>query len=63
MCALECSLAVTVSIDEDLAEEIAKQSAWISPNVHDVRVSPGGGGVLYRIDLQAADVNAERDRV
>lgn len=62
MSALECSLAIPVSIDEDLAEEIAKQSAWISPNVHDVRVSPGGGGVLYRVDPRA-DAAVERERV
>jgi seryl-tRNA synthetase len=59
---LDCSLAVAVSIDADLAEEIAKQSAWISPHVHDVRVSPGGTSVVYRVDPQA-DAGAERERV
>ena len=38
MSAVECSLTVSTSIDGDLAEEIAKQSAWVSPHVHDVRV-------------------------
>lgn len=62
MSTLECSLALPVAIDADLAEEIAKQSAWISPRVHDVHVSPGGCGVLFRVDSDA-DVGAERDRV
>ena len=59
---LECSLAVPTSIDGDLAEEIAKQSAWVSPHVHDVRVSSDGGTVLFRVDDQA-DAGVERNRV
>jgi seryl-tRNA synthetase len=60
--ALEYSLAVPTSIDGDLAEEIAKQSAWVSPHVHDVRVSSDGGTVLFRVDDQA-DAGVERNRV
>lgn len=62
MSGTECALAVASSIDGDLAEEIVKQSAWVSPHVHDVRVSADGGSVLYRVDAQA-DAGAERDRV
>ncbi|HEX8796819.1 MAG TPA: hypothetical protein VF765_37965 [Polyangiaceae bacterium] len=62
MSALECSLSAPASIDGDLAEEIAKQAAWISPHVHDVRVSDDGGRVLFRVDEQA-DAGAERERV
>lgn len=62
MNAVECSLPVSASIDGDLAEEIAKQSAWISPRVHDVRVSPDGAAVLYRVD-GGADAGSERTRV
>jgi seryl-tRNA synthetase len=59
---LECSLTVSTSIDGDLAEEIAKQSAWVSPHVHDVRVAPDGSTVLFRVDDET-DACAERDRV
>lgn len=62
MSALECSLSAPASIDGDLAEEITKQATWISPHVHDVRVSADGGTVLYRID-ERADAGAERQRV
>jgi seryl-tRNA synthetase len=60
--ARECSLRISASIDDDLAEEIARQSAWISPHVHDVHVSPDGGTVLFRVDDEA-DVRSESSRV
>jgi len=60
--AVECSLTVSTSIDGDLAEEIAKQSAWVSPHVHDLRVSPDGASVLFRVDDEG-DAGAERNRV
>lgn len=58
----EHSVPVAPSIDGELAEEIAKQAAWISPHVHGVRVSPDGAAVLYRVD-ERADASVERERV
>jgi seryl-tRNA synthetase len=56
------TLEIGRALDPELAAELEKQSAWVSPRVRDVRVEQGGRSVRFVVDEQA-DREEERAKV
>jgi seryl-tRNA synthetase len=49
------------ALDAELAAELEKQSAWVSPRVRDVRVDPGGRAVRFVVQAVESEVSAVSD--
>jgi hypothetical protein len=57
------TLELERALDPELAGELEKLSAWVSPRVRDVRVASGGRSVCFTIDGGEHALEDERSRV
>jgi seryl-tRNA synthetase len=57
------TLELERALDPELAAELEKLSAWVSPRIRDVRVESGGRSVCFTIDGGESVLDDERSRV